>query len=180
MLKSLLRNKIGGEKLLSLWWFFVLIVVGSGIVIGVLIYYNSEIDTRAVESEILAEKIISCLVNQGEINENFLNNEEFDIFQECGLDKNILDSDIFYFNVSLYDSSGKSRRNGIYFGLKDFETQCRLEKSTKSLLEGSEYYPKCSEKQVYVLNNPGEEIEQLKLFILAGSNQRIKQIPIVK
>ncbi len=180
MFKNLLKSKVGGEKLLSLWWFFVLVVVGSGIVIGVLIYYNSEIDTRAVESEILAEKIVSCLVNQGEINENFLNNEEFDIFQECGLDKNILDSDIFYFNVSLYDFSGKSRRNGIYFGLRDFETQCKLEKSTKSLLKSSEYYPKCSEKQAYALSNSGENTEKLKLFVLAGSNQRIKKISIVK
>ena len=62
--KKMLKDK-KGEKLLSIWWFFVIAVVATGITVGVLIYYSASIDMREAEAELLSEKIFDCVVEEG-------------------------------------------------------------------------------------------------------------------
>ncbi len=164
--RELFRDKKAGEKLLTIWWFFVLALVGGGIVIGVLIYYSGEIDVRKLESELLADRILDCLSEQGNLNEEFLK-DDFDIFQGCSLDKEVIEnSGNFYINVSLYDLDGESIKE-ITKGVGSFEVNCKL--------EGGDY-PKCSGKEIFVFDSLGEK---LKFKILAGTNQEIKKVSVV-
>ena len=84
-------NKKGGEKLLSVWWIFVLVVIGGAIIIGVLIYYNADINIKEFEADVLAERIVRCLVNNGYLSQDFLE-KEFNIFEECSLKKEIFEN----------------------------------------------------------------------------------------
>ena len=130
-----MKNK-KAEKLFSIWWFFVLAFIAGGIVIGTLAYSSAEINVNEIESNILHDKLFECIVEDGYLID--LNN--FDIFKECNLDKNIFGkgSD-FYFNVSVY---GKD--NLIYSfteGDFSFEKDCQIsgEKNIKA-----KYFPNTS------------------------------------
>jgi hypothetical protein len=163
---NMFKDKKAGEKLLTIWWFFVLVIVGGAIVIGVLIYYSGEIDIRKLEAELLSDRILVCLSEQGELNEKFLE-DDFDIFQKCMLDREIIEySGDFYINISLYDSKGEGIKE-ITKGVGSFEVNCKLE---------GEDYPKCHEKEVFVFDSLGEK---LKFKILTGTNQEIKKVSVV-
>ena len=65
MLSKIFKNKKGGEKLLSIWWVFIISFVALIIAIGVDMFYGSEVDVREIEADILYEKVIECVVEQG-------------------------------------------------------------------------------------------------------------------
>lgn len=158
----MIKNKKAAERYLSPWMFLIWVLIGVFIVAGVFLFYSSEADVREEESEILALRIIDCLVKDGNFNEEFLG--EFDIFQECNLNKKILDEDRdFYFKISVYDDSGGLLKQ-LEKGEKEFFVQCNLEGK-----EESEGFPACSEKKIYALNL---ENKKLRIEILAASNQK--------
>lgn len=153
---KILGNKKAAERYMSPWLFLVWALIFVAIVAGVLIFYSAEGDVREIESEILAVRIVDCVVDSSYLNENFLS-EDFDIFKECFLNKEILDdSREFYFNVSV---TGEKISKEITAGEKDFEIQCELE---------GRYFAKCSRRKVYILN---KENEKLNVEVLAGSIQ---------
>ena len=176
MLKKFLINKKGAEKYLSIWWFFVLTVIGIGIVIGVAVYFFADVDVRAFEAESLATKIADCLIQNGKINQEIFSNSSFDIFKACGLSKEIISGGSYFLKIEIFDYGDCKVENekivclntktipsynnkAIIFGDPRAEVQCELQ---------GEHYLLCSEKYIYTLNKNGEK---LMLHILAGSNQ---------
>lgn len=168
------KYKKAGEKYLSIWWFFVLIIISVGIVAGVAIFNLSDRSTKELESDILISKVVDCLVDYGYINEDFLS-ENFDIFKNCYINKEIIEDRQHYLSVEVYNFEDFSK--GEYgniinpsprvFGVADFKNQCKIRKVIKA-----ESYPECSEKYVYVL---GKDDKKLVLHVAAGSNQKIKK-----
>jgi len=65
-------NKVGGEKYLSIWWFLILAIIAGGIVMGVLAFYNAEVNVKESESYILYERVIDCFMDQGFLGEKVL------------------------------------------------------------------------------------------------------------
>ncbi len=61
-----------GSKLLSLYWFAILVIVATGIVLMVNSYYGNPYDVRQVESGVLADHIANCIYFGGEINPQLL------------------------------------------------------------------------------------------------------------
>lgn len=168
-------NKKASQKLLSVWWFFVLTVVGAGIVIGVLIYYSADADLRKVEADILSERIANCLVEQGYLREDFSSN--FNIFEKCGLKKEVFDSGTsFYLKISVYDETGNLFKNInlIIEGDTSFEKDCQIEEKISA-----RYFPRCVEKKELFLYNENGVTKKGRIEILAGSNQAGKKIALV-
>lgn len=162
-------NKKGGEKLLSVWWFFVLAVIGGGISLGVMIYYTADVNTNSIEADVLSNRIINCISDNG-ILKNEIFETGFDIFNFCNLDKKMFERGSFiYFNVSIFDQ-GDTVLN-ISAGDYSIEGDCRVSKKVYG-----KYFPKCSEK----IRNLIYKDKILKLAILTGSNQKGGRIPIVK
>ena len=154
-------NKKGGEKYLSIWWFFVLVVIGLGIVSGVIIHASAEANVKILESDILITRVIDCIVENGQINQEFMDGN-FDIFNECSLSKGVIDEDLeHYLSIKVYDST--TLISEASYGNSEFETQCELE---------GKNYPECSERNIPVLSR---QEEKLTLYIKAGSNQIGKQ-----
>ena len=148
-------------KLLSLWWFFVLVIIGTGIIAGVLIFYSQNIDTRAKEAEILTSKIINCLVEQGDINEDFFS-EDFDVYSWCGLNKGILTKNgLYFFRIEVFSLKGDLLKDTGVFGA-NFEEDCNI---AERVLK-AEKFPRCSKKSIFVKSN--EEV--IKLVVNSGSN----------
>jgi len=168
----LFKNK-RGEKWLSPWLIFIITFIAGGIVIGVGVFINSEIDINAIESDILVEKVVNCLINNGYINEEIFTGN-FDIFSECGLSEKLNTKEVFYLKFEVYnlkncnlDNLGLKCSNALFdsgvIGSASIRTLCDIKGTTKV----KKNYPECSEKFVYVLNEKGE---QLILHVYAGSN----------
>ena len=160
------RNKIGGEKLLSIWWLFIITMVGIGIVWGVSMFYSAEIDVREVEAEILMDRISDCFFEQGMLIDNLLEND-FDIFQECKLNKKVIDS-AFYFKISVLDESQNVIKE---ISGKIKESACTLTNSEKK---------GCVSKERGIIYEQENEIKKARLEILTASNQVGEKISFLK
>jgi len=169
----LIKDKKGGEKLLSIWWFFVLTVIGGGIVLGVLIYNHADINVKEVESDILAERIVGCLVDNSYLNKDFLNNDS-NIFSECKINQELFGKGSnFYFKISVFDEDGNLLRGEIIEGDSSFEEECEISGVIKA-----RHFPRCSVKNEGVLYFKGGKVIKGKLNVLAGSNQNGKKVVI--
>jgi hypothetical protein len=157
-------NKTGGEKLLSMWWIFVLVIIGAGIVLGVLIYHSKEINVNEVEAEVLGEKIIDCITDNGYLNLNVLKSD-FDFFQECKLEKSILgvnNAGEFYLGIFIYNAGAEVVKN-ISFGDLSIKKDCDI-----SMNINAKYFAKCSLKESYAISNN----KNLKIIVVTGVNQK--------
>ena len=156
-------NKRGGEKLLSIWWFAVIAIVGAAVVGVVWMYYSAEIDVRGIEADILVNKIARCLNYDGYVDGNFFR-ADYDL-ASCGLDKNVFDSNgDFYVRVAISDGSNKLEEK--YLGNRAFEKDCVI--SDKLM---AKKYPKCIIKKEISFYYDRKETKQVNLEILAGFNQ---------
>ena len=152
-------NKKAEDKLLSIWWIFILAMIGVGIVGGVFIYFSADVSVKHMEADILSERLIDCFVDGDKLDRRVFE-ENFDVFSFCGLDPKVFDkgSD-FYFNVtvvmgflSLEISEGDS----------SFEKDCDFWKKTTA-----KHFPKCVRKKEKAYLDGGNA----DLTVLTGSNQ---------
>jgi len=164
--KVILNKKVYLSKranLLSIWWFAILALIGTAIVIATAVFYSSHIDVRKAESEILANNIAKCLNVQIVENEKFL--DSFDIFKECRLNKEVFEKGSVYFiSIIATKQTGNTGESGPYkFGNNALEIDCKIKKEAKS----AEKYPDCTQKLAEVYTMKGDRI---LLTILAVSN----------
>ena len=157
-----MNNKKG--KLFSVWWFLVLAIVGISIVFGVNIFLSNGVDVRLAESTILQNVLVDCITEQGKIISQFTDNS-FDIFSHCGLDKNTLESGIFYFNISLYSEGVLIKE--VSEGTSSFERDCEIGAAVRA-----DRFPKCLITNEKVIYSSGNEIKYAELRILTASNQQ--------
>lgn len=165
----ILKNKKAGEKLLTIWWFIVLGVIGGGIGIGIMIYFSATVNTNGVESGILGERIINCISENGYLKNNVLSSD-FDIFKECSIDRKLFQRGSYlYFNVTI--SSNSIVLVNFIAGDYSFERDC----SIASKISASKF-AKCDEKIETVYDDKNEII---KIHVLTGSNQQGGRIAVV-
>ncbi len=160
-----MKNKRGGEKLISIWWLIMLAIVGVGITAGVLIHSSANIDVRELEAGILSEKISDCIFENGFLIDEFLE-EGFDFFEKCRLSEEIFgEGSFYYFNVKVYDESDELI-NEIRGGDASFEKDCEIQEEVEA-----RNYPKCFKKEENIFYYEGNEIEEGRIEILTASNQ---------
>ena len=116
-----------GNKILSVYWFAILIIVAVGIVAMVVVFYGKPYDVRKIEGEILINKIADCLSDSdGKL-------KQISSLDECHLSL----TDEFYIEVN--DLNLKQGN----FNMKD---NC-----------GKAVNIVCVEKNVYYINEDGSE-----------------------
>ncbi len=161
----IIKNKKAGEKLLSIWWVFVLVVIGIGVVSGVAIYHSKDISVNGVEADVVAGKVIDCIIDNGYLNPNLLN-ENFDIFQECSLEKGMfVNQSYFYLSVFVFDNEALVKK--IAFGSMSIEKECEISNAITA-----EYFAKCSRKDGFGILND----KNLKIIVIGGSRQTGKKV----
>jgi len=80
---NLIKNK-KGDKIISVYWFAILIIVAGGIFGMVYIFYGSPYDVREIEANVLINRIADCVSYAGRINTNLISNGQ--ISQKAGED----------------------------------------------------------------------------------------------
>lgn len=63
-----IMNKQGDERILSMYWFILFVIVAIAIVSAVYLFYSHPIDVREAEAGILADRVIGCIVQNGVLN----------------------------------------------------------------------------------------------------------------
>lgn len=157
------RNKKAGTKLLSIWWFFVIIIVFIGVVMGTSFFKADKLDVREVESAIMVNRIIECVSLNGKFNQQIFNNTNFLV--DCGFNPTIIEkSSLYFIKISVRDINNHIL-NMTSFGNSGFEEECKI-----ALTVDAKKYPRCFQQTIKVTNPNGE---LLTLNILAGSNHEV-------
>lgn len=151
-----MKNKDGsGNDVMFFWLFFVWVIIGGSIVIGVIIFYSSQMDVRALETNILTKKVASCLVNNAGIinNEYFEEGEARKLLSDCALSRKIIEeSNYFYIlaNITKTEDWKEYEKptiiKSLEIGNKDLTFQCAVKKGTKTKKFGF-----CEERSIYAI-----------------------------
>ena len=85
-------NKKGTEKVVSVYWFTILVLVAGGIWAMTNAYYNHPYDIREIEARVLSNQVADCLSQKGILNSNLFDANGnlrdkigFDLAMECHL-----------------------------------------------------------------------------------------------
>lgn len=107
-------------NLLSVWWIFVLAVIAGGIVIGVSIYYSADVNINLIHSDILANKVSNCLIQNGNL---LYDMEKYDFFKECKINKKLFENRDFFLKILIYDENVIYEKN---YGNSAYEKDCQI------------------------------------------------------
>ena len=170
-LRLITRNK-KGDKLLSVYWFAILVIVAVGIVLMVNTFYGDTYDVRNVESRILAQKAADCIYFGGKFNpELFSSGDLFrDDFRDNFLEKCNLNFSTgqefvrspYYIEVNFY-SEGDTRNSkfSISAGNQNWKSDCSLNVKDKSNLAT------CTNESFYSITDSGS-IYLVKILSIVG------------
>lgn len=158
-----IKYKKGEDKLMSVWWLFVILLLVVAVAFATSLYFGAEVDAREVECLTLQEKIFGCITERGFLIPEFFE-EDFDVYSKCGLNKGVFEEGLFYSNISF---TGSKISNEIILGDKtEFAVSCSL------LFDGSKInYLFCSEKRERIFYNLGE-IKEGNVNVLVASKNK--------
>ena len=172
-------NKKADSKIISVYWFVVLVIVAGGVFLMVNMYYNAPYDVRGIEANLLAEKVANCIYFGGEFNLDLISEqgvfkEDFrDHFSEkCSLNlepSGQWEKTQYYVEVKFYDYSNEEKSIfNMSEGNPNAKGDCKLkEKKYEKLVV-------CSEKEFYAERNE-EDIYLIKILsIVRKTEQNVK------
>ena len=153
MISNLKINRKGDERVLSMYWFILFIIVAVAIVSAVLIFYSYLLDVRATEASILSDRVVDCLSDNGILNSVKLDEAVNSIEGACNLILKDASKEKYASMKSQYYIKVEANGKLIETGDRDFLAFCG--QSSKLNI------PVCSEKKLFVLN--GNEMTSMKI-----------------
>ena len=185
-IKMKLKNKKGAEKIISVYWFAILILVAGGIFVMVANFHSSLYDVRELEAEIMINLVSDC-ISQGGILDGGLfvekesnvkeesilikSNEELKILEKCNLNFDTKDEEIqYYLELEFYNFNNFENSISIIFeGNTNLKSDCEIQKS-------KEYgtISKCVEKIFYSLDKDKNQFFVKILSIIRKTEKNAK------
>ena len=163
-----LRNKRGAEKLMSVYWFAILILVAGTIVYMVSVFYGNPYDVREIETNILINKAADCLSDEGKLRYQLTEELETNFLEKCHLNFGNENEELeYYLEIEFYDFKTNN--------LLDF----RISKGNINLKNYIEDFPDSNSvistsKSFYVLNDKDEELIVKVLSIIRKTEKNVK------
>jgi hypothetical protein len=160
-------DKRGIEKIMTVWWFSVWVIIIIAVVVNVAIFTSRNIEYRKIDAEILADKVLLC-INQEKIN-LFQDYEKGELIKECNFRSNVFEDGTHSFKIILYNDN-KEIIKEIIEGSSNMFVQCDVEAN-------AEHYPKCSQKK-YLIKQLGKyyNIELTTASNLNGAREFAEKI----
>lgn len=166
-----------GDKVLSVYWFAILLITAGGVFAMVYIFYGTPYDVREVETDLLVNQIADCVSYAGQINTNFISNGESfsktkeDVFDECHLvfDSSEWDDEQYYAEVNFYKL--EDLRNPVLnfnIGNNKWITSC--DASDKDY----ERLAKCLKKSFYSVDGLGNQYIIKIMSVVRKSEKNVK------
>ena len=160
--KMIIKNKLGAEKIISIYWFAILIIIAGAVVAMVSLFYGTPYDVRDAEANILINKVSNCLSENGKLNKELFNedkkfNENYNLKEKCNL---IFETEFknergeYFLETDFYDlNDGPS---GVSSGVKVFSisegnsnlyADCKIENEKYNKLS------RCVDREFYSLDS---------------------------
>lgn len=158
-------NKKGIEKLTSIYWFFILIIVAFGVWAMAYAYFMHPMDIREVESAVLLNKVADCISQNGKMPEYLFDSEGNFTFTSsnfesiCHFNFQVEDEwdwrtkEQYYVNISFFDISLNKKFSEVVFGNPQIQIDWI---SIQKKLE-IENPPRGIQKRLYVLDNKNKQ-----------------------
>lgn len=167
------KDKRGTDKMLSMYWFAIILLVSVGIFAMVYIFYSAPYEVREIETKILSQKIVDCFSRQGRINPGVMSknqfNPGFNLLEECSLTFEVEDEydwkeeEQFFVEVEFYEVSDLNNPLGVLSeGNLNWKTNCFIKNKKE---EDYERFVKCNEERIYAI---GDGHEQYLIKVLVG------------
>lgn len=171
------KNKKGAEKIMSVYWFAILVLIAGGVFVMVSTFHNSPYDIRELEAEIMINQVSDCVSQGGKLNEKLISdsnfNKEFKILEECHLNFNTeFENEIqYYLEINFYNFNDFedpiykiSSERGV-----ELKADCEIQKE-------KEYgtISKCVEKTFYSLDRDQNQIFVKILSIVRKTDKNAK------
>ena len=152
----IIKNNKGADKVLSIYWFVVIVIITVGVIAMVYNFYGAPYDVREVESGILSNKVADCISYnssgfKSDSGENFLGDCGITLTTESDWNNEIQYLiDVNFYNVNDTNSSVFELKKGNL----NFISECYIKKTS-----GADYsrLVKCDEKRLYALDNYGNQ-----------------------
>lgn len=176
-----IKNKHGTDKMLSVYWFFILVLIAGGVFAMAYNYYGSPYDVRAVEADLFANKMANCISNQGKINPDFFVDKNLNsviqdsIIEECKLnlavEEEYSDNSLpqYFFEVEFYKIEDLSKSAlTLSGGNLNFKADCLINP------EDNKKYSKlakCTERRFYSVSEEGNQY-LIKILSAVGKNEK--------
>jgi uncharacterized protein involved in tolerance to divalent cations len=170
--KNYFFNKKGSDKILSMYWFVVIIIVAGGIFAMIYMFYSAPYDVREVESEILSNKIADCISRNGRIDSSFVLNKNLSVIKECSLNFNVeseFNEEQYFFDIEISSLEEESSKISFSGGNINWKEDCFIEDK-----KGKEYkrLVKCNEKRIYAV----DDSKQYLIKIISGVGKSEKNV----
>ena len=152
------KNKIGGEKIMSVYWFAILFIVAAAIVYLVVSFYGKPYEIRNIEADLLIDKVSNCISYAGYLREDILNQDFKDnLLQKCGITFNVEDTfgwkeqGQYFIQIDFYDFSSYPNSVSLFTataGNPNLEDYCSLQ---------GKQLPFCLTRELYVSSKDGKQ-----------------------
>lgn len=180
------ENKIGADKVISIYWFAIIVIIAGGVFGMAYNFYGSPYDVREIESEVLSNKVADCISSQGYLNENLFNlsngnfTKEFqeNFFDICNLNfdtsnENGLSEGIQYFTEARFYNLRGEELFLVEEGNLNFRSDCALAESDREY----EKIVKCVEKRFYAVS-PLDSNGQYLIKIVSAVGKTEKNVKL--
>jgi len=164
-------NKKGADKILSIYWFFILVIIAGSIFTMVNLFYKSPIDVRLTEANILINKVSSCISSNGQLNSNlFLEdsfNGDFSILNSCNISFNTEED--FKDKIQYYVEVKFSGSDNVF----DLEEGNGILKSSCQIQDKKKYNTlvKCANRTFYSLG-PSETLYGVNIYSIIRKTEK--------
>ncbi len=164
-------NSKKGDKLISVYWFAVLVIVATGMVIMVNIFYGNSYDVREIEARILSQNVADCLYFGGKMNPEFFEGGAFredfkdNFLEKCSLNFNIkhqFEKPPYYVQVEIF-SEGDSERTSFLMeaGNNNWKSDCEIK------LSGNKNLAKCDKREFFMAKS-SDSYYLVKILSIVG------------
>lgn len=177
----IIKNKHGAEKILSIYWFAILIIVAGAVVAMVSLFYGSPYDVREIEANILVNKAVNCLSENGKLNSElfkektgdfFINSPESQIKEAKNFNENfnLKEKCNFIFETEFKDERGEYFLQTEFYNLNNEKVFSISEENSNLYADckiGEEKYkkiPRCIEREFYSLSPFSDEVFKIKII----------------
>ncbi len=174
---KIIKNK-RGDKVISIYWFAIILIVAGGIFAMVYVFYGAPYDVREMESEILINQVADCVSYAGRIDTGLISNGQFnqnsaDFLERCYLmfNSSEWEEEQYYTMVSFYKIEDlNTPLLTVTKGNNKWATYCEVQ-------ENKEYekLTKCVKKSFYSLDDSNN---QYIIKILAAVSKAEKNVKL--
>lgn len=177
---KLFLEKQAEEKMISVYWFVIVVLIAGAVVAMVSTFYGDPYDVRDVEANLMINKFSECVSDSGKLNEDFLNQSHLKdnvslksvcgfVFEKSSGQAGNQRSE-YYLESQFYEVESEKSLANYSAGSRAFKAQCRTQNETQN----HEGFAKCVNRTVYVANDTESAYEVNVLAAVSKSDKNVK------